>query len=531
MKKKLLMVLLLLIVIFAYGCSCDSWNRFWGKDPAVECASHWKWKEEEPVAKLEEKKYNPCAAPSMTKTTQSYPIRDTGGMALRVEKMAPSEIRSNEAFNYQIKVTNMTGQLLQNVIVKDRVPANLKIKSSTPKFHKEKAGEFHWSLGSLDAKVSKLITINAVAEGKGSITSCAEVTYDSPICAKIDIVEPILALTKIAPDESLMCDRIPIKYEVSNTGSGFACDIKISDSFGEGLMTAEQKNDIEFSLESLGPGQSKDFEIMLDASKIGTYSSKALAISRAGGKVESNLSTIIVNQPVLSVTQSGPSSQYANRSITYEFTITNRGDGIAKNTIIETVVPEEVKFQSATMGGLFTRLSPGKVIWKLGDLKANDSKKVSMTVRMDKTGALTTETKARAYCAETISESFETSVSGISAILLELVDISDPIEVGQNETYTITVTNQGTSEATNVQISCILESNTEYVSSSGPTTAILDGNKLIFEPLSSLAARAQTKWQVNVKALSAGDTRFKVMMNSDQLDRLVDESEATMFYE
>lgn len=99
--------------------------------------------------------------------------------------------------------------------VKDCVPANLKIEGSMPEVHAREKGDVHWMLGELGARASKVITVSAVAEEKGSFTSCAEVFYDSPTCAKINIVEAKLRLVKAAPSRVLKCDRIPVTYVVT----------------------------------------------------------------------------------------------------------------------------------------------------------------------------------------------------------------------------------------------------------------------------------------------------------------------------
>ena len=59
-----------------------------------------------------------------------------------------------------------------------------------------------------------------------------------------------------------------------------------------------------------------------------------------------------------------------------------------------------------------------------------------------------------------------------------------------------------------------------------------DGQKLIFEPLPSLAAKAVATWNVVVKGNKIGDTRFEIEMTSDQLgNKPVMETESTRFYE
>jgi hypothetical protein len=77
----------------------------------------------------------------------------------------------------------------------------------------------------------------------------------------------------------------------------------------------------------------------------------------------------------------------------------------------------------------------------------------------------------------------------------------------------------------------MLEDTMSYISSSGATNGTLDGSTVTFAKLPSLAPKAKTSWKVVVKAAKAGDVRFKVSMNSDQLTRDVEETEATNFYE
>jgi uncharacterized repeat protein (TIGR01451 family) len=268
---------------------------------------------------------------------------------------------------------------------------------------------------------------------------------------------------------------------------------------------------------------------MVDASKPGKYSSVATATWQ-DTKAESDMPATMVSQPVLAISESGPEKEYVGRSVTYEIVVSNRGDGIAKDTIVEAWLPENVQFESATESGQFTHMSPGKVTWNLGTLAPNESRKVSVTFMSEQTGSMGTKLVAKAYCAESVSSSAETIVAGIPGILLEVIDRMDPVEVGQNEIYTITVTNQGSAADTNIRVICELENGMEYVSSSGPTTGALSGNKIEFAPLSSLASKERASWQVTIRAASAGDMRFKTSLTSDQLTRSVEETEATNFY-
>ncbi len=52
---------------------------------------------------------NPCAAPGMIATTRQFPITGADGRAIHLSKLAPEQVVLNEAFDYRIKIMNMTG--------------------------------------------------------------------------------------------------------------------------------------------------------------------------------------------------------------------------------------------------------------------------------------------------------------------------------------------------------------------------------------------------------------------------------------
>lgn len=479
----------------------------------------------EPIEVIE----SPCAAPKMTTSERQYPAAGPQGQAIRLSKLAPSQVVLNEPFDYKLKIRNITEQELLNVVVTDVKPKHMQINSSEPEMI-VKEGQLRWHLGAIGPDETKTISINAVAIEMGTITTCAEVTYDTPTCAQIEIVNPQLRLSKTAPEKSLRCDRIPLTYVLLNEGSGHACDITIEDILPKGLRTSKGESKVVFSLDTLGPGESHEFNATVDAFKAGLYSGSASAFAKSGGRVNSNITQTMVTEPVLTIRESCPASQYIGRSLTYDIMVENIGDGIAKDTIVTATVPENTQFKSSSAGGAYTSSSPGVVTWKVGEMAPHSSKNLSMKLMLEEPGVLLTTATAKAFCADTVSDSCRTVLSGIPGILLEVVDVSDPIEVGGTETYIITVTNQGTAEDTGIVISGFLEDTMQYISSSGPTTASVLGNRVTFAPLASLAPKTSVSWSINVRAISEGDVRFKATMNSDQLGRDVLETEATRFY-
>ena len=309
---------------------------------------------------------DPCAAPAMARSEQVFPV---GPNAIRLEKMVPGQTQANVPFDYRIKVTNVTDQALNDVVVTDQVPAGINFKESDPKMASIEGGKAVWMLGTMPAKSSQMISVKATGRLIGTFTTCADVTYDSPLCAQIKVTEPMLKLSKTAPAETIHCDRIPLEYVLTNVGTGVACGITVSEQLPEGMFTADGSRQIEFKLKSLAPEESKTFSKMVDATRPATYSSSASATFNAGARIASNMTSTIAMEPVLELTQTGPSEQILGRDLEYEFTVKNTGDAIAKNTVLEVMVPEHVDFEDATQDGTFSRSSPGKIKWDLGTIE------------------------------------------------------------------------------------------------------------------------------------------------------------------
>ncbi|MBT3378412.1 MAG: DUF11 domain-containing protein [Lentisphaerae bacterium] len=476
----------------------------------------------------------PAPAPAQTyvagssTSTAIYPYNCGACGVLRVEKSVPAEVQLGEAFDYQIKVTNLTNGPVQNVVVSDAMPAGFKVLSSTPKATSTAGGVSKWALGAMNGGESKYIRVSGSATQTGSLEYCGDATFEIPNCVTTKVVEPALKVTVSAPESVLICDPIPIKYTVTNSGSGVAKDAKVTSALPKGVVASDGKTNLVFPVGNLMPGQTQELSATAKATKTGKFAIPVKGDAAGGLTADAAPATVTVKEPKLTITKQAPKRLYLGRQMTYEITVKNVGDAPADNTVVTDTLPAGVNFISASDGGVH---SVGTVKWALGALYPNKSKALTVTVSASGVGDLRNVAKAEAVCTKAVSATASTNVKGIPAILLEVIDVSDPIPVGSNEEYIITATNQGSAVDTNIQIVCTLEANETYVSSSGATIGKAAGNVITFAPLPSLAAKAKAEWRVVVKAAKAGDVRFKVKMDTDQLTRPVEETEATHLYQ
>jgi len=543
MKKLLNISLLLLVIGLSGSLSCKSWFQPKKKVQAAEPglgASDFFRTETSKAMTQRQRVPAPTARPPSTTTSGLIAVSEPGASVVsrtypwpecgivQLDKIMPNEVGLNRAFNYTIKITNLTETNLTDIIITENLPENFKFLSANPSARAEE-NKIHWEISSLGPKARKQFTVSGIATYTEALQYCTTViTPVIPACSSIQVIQPELKLTKTAPAEVLLCDLIPVRLLVTNAGTGSVQNIKIIDNLPAGLRTTDGKSELIFDAGTLGAGQSRQFSAELRASKTGTYSSKAVASSTTGLRVESAETTTSVGMPVLTINKNGPERIYIGRPASYDITISNNSDVLAKNTVLEDTIPVGVTGIKATAGA---KLSGSKLIWEFGTLEPNTSKNVRVSYTPTKAGTLINSATASAYCAEAVSSAIRTTVTGIPALSLEVVDIEDPVRVGSRATYVIRVENQGSATATNIRIACALEDYVRYVSSAGATASSTEGQIVRFYPLGSLAPKAKAAWRVIVEAVRPGDVRFKASMNADQLTRPVEETESTHVYE
>ena len=455
----------------------------------------------------------------------TYPRPDFG--VIQVDKTMPEEVRLSSPFSYSIKVANLTETMLTEITITETVSKDFEFKNSEPAARTE-GGKLVWEIDSLGPKASKSITISGVATSAKPLEQTTSITHTIRDSAVVKVVEPTLEVKKIAPAEALLCEAIPVEFVVTNTGTGAAQNVQIVDNLPAGIQTADGKGKIVLEAGTLAAGETRRFSIKLRASKTGAFVDKAVATSASGLNAESENTSINIRQPVLTITKSGPKRQYLGRSVAYEISVFNKGDGPAQNTIIEDIIPPGVTGSEATTGAQF---SGSKLIWELGTLEPNTSKKVRVSYTPAKEGELMASATASAYCAEPVTDSTKTAISGIAAARLEVVDQDDPVEVGSTTTYLITVSNEGSAADSNIRIVCTLDDKLQYVSSAGATAGSLMGKTVSFAPLRSLEPKAKATWRVVFKGQQAGDVRVKVTMHTDQIALPIEVMEATHIYQ
>ena len=461
--------------------------------------------------------------------TVAYPTGIKETSALLLQKVLPSEVRAGEPFEFRIEVTNLTDLILEAVTVSDRVSDNLEPESSDPLWAQNRNGTLVWELGQLEAHETRIIRLNAVVDAAGLAQSCATVTYrNSGICSSITVVRPKLELSLEMPPEALTCEDLKIDYTLKNTGNGSASNVRIRHTLPTNLVTEQGYTSYQIKAGTLSPGESITRQVTVKARDLGRFQTSAVVIADGNLHAQSNDAVMTVVKPKLQISCAAPKQAHLRRAVRYRIEATNAGTAVSDSTVVKAIIPAEAEILDIGSDG---EKIDDKLVWQLGSLKPNETQQLTFVLSGAEPGTFHTTSQIEGSCAEPASSSTITALKGISAIRLEVIDQDDPIEVGNNVTYTIRVKNQGTAPGTNILLHCDLEDGMEYVDSSGPTKGSVNGSRLEFAPIEALEPQAERTWEVKIKASAAKDARFKVELNSAEMSRPVEETEATHFYE
>jgi uncharacterized repeat protein (TIGR01451 family) len=235
-----------------------------------------------------------------------------------------------------------------------------------------------------------------------------------------------------------------------------------------------------------------------------------------------------VKQPSFAFSCDANNRVFLGRELDYRITVRNVGNCAASDVAVRAPVPAGCAFLSADSAG---RLETGSVVWSIGSLPEGKATTVTMVVKPSATGTARTTATASAACCAPASTECSTVVEGVPAILLEVVDTIDPIEVGEQTTFVVTATNQGSKGDSNVKVVATLPLALEFVSGSGTTAVSASGQTVTMSAAPSLAAGAKAEWRIVVRAKSRQDARSRWEMTSDEFKTPIIETESTNVYE
>lgn len=472
----------------------------------------------------------PAAPPTMPvprpPTAQPPQLPPLQTPSVVVEKRGPETVNFGQPLVYEIVVRNTGPTAVFDVRVVDEVPAGVRYLGGEPVA--EVAGnKLGWAIGVLEPNAERRVRIDLQPPGEGEMRSVATATFTTAVCASTRVVQPRLTVAMRCPETVTAGETVPFQILVSNPGSGSVTNLALRCKLPEGLQHPQGQL-VEADMGGLAAGETRTVTLSTVAVAGGRLAPELIATGD-GGLEAKTTAAVVVHEAALTVKRSGPARCYLKSEVNFELEVGNPGSAVASNPVLTETLPAGLDFVSATEGGQYDPATRA-VTWRTPAIPAGAKKKFAYRVKAVAIGEQVD--KAVIQADRNIIAKAETSfnVEGIAALMLEVVDLEDPIEVGGELTYEIRVVNQGSCPCTGITIQATIPDGLQPLNGTGPTNYRTQGSQFAFEPLAKLATKADAVYRIKVRGIHPGDYRFKVQMTCDQLRQPVYKEESSRVY-
>lgn len=366
------------------------------------------------------------------------------------------------------------------------------------------------------------ITANAdlavVKTGSTSVNAGADATYTITVTNNGPSDAASVSLTDTVPPNTTFVSF------AQNSGPSFNCTTPAVGATGTVTCT----------LASMSASATASFTFVVHvasgAASGGTVTNTANVSSTTGDTNTTNNSssanTSVTTLADLRMQKTGPSGMSPGLNATYTITAANDGPSDAMTVTIQDILPAEVTFVSLAQnsGPTFNCTTPaaganGTVTCTLAQFVAGASATFTLTVQVTPSTTFGTQVTNTATITSATSDpdSGDTS-SSTTGNVTTLADVTitktgaPAVHAGETTTYTITVTNNGPTDATSVELSDPLPANTTFVAfdqTSGPTFNCVEpavgSNGTVTCTIATLANGASAAFTLTV-AVNAGAT-------------------------
>jgi uncharacterized repeat protein (TIGR01451 family) len=497
----------------------------------------------QPASQTTASKFAPTAPPVMPRNTPpaatftraaplvavAAPVTETTGQSpnVTVTWRSSGSINIGQECTCELVVKNSGTAAAQDLEVEATFPKNVRLLSAEPK-PAHATGHLGWKLDNLAAGEERIIAVKLIPTQRGQIDADARVRFSGAAKQSFTVAEPLLSLKVEAPKQVMVGDPAPHMVLVTNPGTGVATNVKIEAIIPKGLEHAKGER-LVMDLGSLNPGETRNVRLACAAVSGGNHKLQVRAIADADLN-EAASSDVQVVAPMLAAAVEGPALRYLGRQAVFSLSVVNEGSASTDNVRVMHKIPDGFDFVSAERGATFdagNRL----LSWYVGHLEQGQKTNLAVTLLATKAGEFTHFVRATSEAGAINDAQTTTRVEGTPSLALNIKDLADPVEVGVETGYEVTIKNEGSAPATNVGLALEVPSSVKVLAATGPSKHSVDKDQVVFSPIGSIAPGQSVTFTLKVLGQVSGNARLRTSLTSDSTAEPLTAEELTKFYQ
>ncbi|MEM9703017.1 MAG: hypothetical protein AAF907_11310, partial [Planctomycetota bacterium] len=342
------------------------------------------------------------------------------------------------------------------------------------------------------------------------------------------VTQPMLDVALKGVKEALIGEPATQTILVSNPGTGHVDEALIEVVLPKGLDHRGGPKRLTMNIGALSAGETKPVRLGLMTSA-GGVQTIAVRVRGEGGLEATAKTDVRVKSPQIDLAIDGPGLRYVNRTAAIQLTVSNPGDAATDNVRLGYRIPEGFAFLSADKSG--THDPAGRTVrWFLGRVEAGGEVTTTVNLKATTGGEQLHMAEVSASSRAQASARKTTRIEGTASLVLTIEDSDDPVEVGAETEYTVTVSNEGTAAAKRVGLACRLPDGTEIGTISGPAAYRTEGRLALFDSIPEIAPGEKKVYTLRLKGTTAGSKRFQTRLVSESISQPLIHEELTKFY-
>jgi uncharacterized repeat protein (TIGR01451 family) len=445
---------------------------------------------------------------------------------LSVEWVTRSGINVGQECECGLVVKNTGNIAASQVELSAEFPESVRLVSADPQ-PIDVESRLTWKFDELSPGAERVVKVVMIPSTPGKIDTFAEVRFSGAARTSLTVAEPLLEVTVEGPQRVLIGEPASQTVTVKNPGSGIATNVQVEAVIPAGLEHARGER-LVMDVGSLNPGENRSVRLALAAIQGGKQVVQVQA--RADGDLVRNItSELHVVAPTLVAEIDGPGLRYLGRPAVYTLKVRNEGEVNVENVRVMHKMPEGFEVLDTDRGAQFDR--PNRLVnWFVGRLAAGQAAEMKLTVRPDQIGSFTHFIRATSEHGAIADAQFTTSVEGTPSLAMEIRDLDDPVEVGLETAYEITVKNEGSAPARSVSLTCEIPPSMDVINAQGPVDCIKQPDLVSFNPVVELAPGNSITYRVHIRGNVVGHHRLRARLSSESNPEPVAADEVTRFY-
>ncbi len=371
--------------------------------------------------------------------------------SVSIDLIAPADINLNQKALIRVQLKNVGQQRVNNVKFVATLPKHVRFEAARPQPTKVTEGRLEFDAIQLAARSQSFIEIDVVPTAKTPINIGTQLQYANENQIAIAVREPALDIQIEGPQEMILGESRDYLITVVNRGDGIANNLRFSAEFPEGLQKLRADNTV---IPQLAPG--KTAQIKVTAQSIGS-GEKNIKFLLASTELEpiSRQAAVVVLQPELDVTATGPSVNFLNRDGIYRIEIANPGKVNCSDVEIDLVIPAEMNVSTISREAKYDEATR-QLSWTFPEITAGKTEVIQLKAQCVAEGQHSCGIVVRSN--QTIAKEFRlnTMVATRADVSIAISNDSGPVQVGASAAFAIVIENKGSRSAEDVRIDITL---------------------------------------------------------------------------